>query len=638
MNLSPEDQAVGKENFCAAIGSDAFLPPDESGRREFLQKRIEEGLAIDDIPGYAYFGYESSVGEGGPVRVGVIGTGDEGSVLIGAINPDYVEVKAIADIRPYNVYRAFHGDYYSATARAVRCGLIAKYDWADEDEARRNVKVYGAYQELLENAADDGIEAVIIALPLHLHAPAAIAAMRAGLHVLTEKLMAHSVHECKEMARVAKQTGLHLATGHQRHYNILYANAVDLIARGVLGDLHYIRAQWHRSNLPGTDSWQQPMPKEAKPADAQAERLLKELDSWTKKVKELGEKLAKLEGKIENRNEKIAHLEKLNRSADAEPFRKQIVGWEKDIAGVAKDIDLWRRKVRQKQMQISDKEIVGKVEQYGYASKQIKDGQGNVVYDRPAMEELIRWRLWDRTGGGLMAELGSHQLDAASIFIAAMNDGKKQYPLSVAAASNRPVFPPDRDVDDHVYCLFEFPGPGYDPADPNKALKKIGVQYASINGNGYGGYGETVMGTKGTLLLERETDAMLWKTSATDGKTKVIVEEDKDKIWRLGLGTDDAGDPKSAAVGQMATKDAGRGYQQQIEHWAWCIRKNPDNSDPDVHPRCYPTVALGDAVIALTTNMAAREGKRIEFDKDWFDPDSDATPEGVKPDIGRYGE
>ena len=33
-----------------------------------------------------------------------------GSVLIGAINPAFVEVKAIADVRPYNVHRAFHGD------------------------------------------------------------------------------------------------------------------------------------------------------------------------------------------------------------------------------------------------------------------------------------------------------------------------------------------------------------------------------------------------------------------------------------------------------------------------------------------------------------------------------------------------
>ena len=43
-----------------------------------------------------------------------------------------------------------------------------------------------------------------------------------------------------------------------------------------------------------------------------------------------------------------------------------------------------------------------------------------------AMAELCRWRLWERTGGGLMAELGSHQLDAAGIFISALRkDGKK---------------------------------------------------------------------------------------------------------------------------------------------------------------------------------------------------------------------
>src|SRR5207237_674615 len=33
------------------------------------------------------------------------------------------------------------------------------------------------------------------------------------------------------------------------------------------------------------------------------------------------------------------------------------------------------------------------------------------------INELVRWRLYNRTGGGLMAELGSHQLDASSIFL-----------------------------------------------------------------------------------------------------------------------------------------------------------------------------------------------------------------------------
>jgi len=70
---------------------------------------------------------------------------------------------------------------------------------------------------------------------------------------------------------------------------------------------------------------------------------------------------------------------------------------------------------------------------------------GKVVYNRPAIEELIRWRLWDRTGAGLMAELGSHQLDAAGIFVHAMHKAvdpkaEKPHPLCVVAAGNRPLF------------------------------------------------------------------------------------------------------------------------------------------------------------------------------------------------------
>ena len=45
---------------------------------------------------------------------------------------------------------------------------------------------------------------------------------------------------------------------------------------------------------------------------------------------------------------------------------------------------------------------------------------------------------------------------------------------------------------------------------------------------------------------------------------------------------------------------------------------------------------MGDAVIALTTNIAIRENRRIEFKPEWFDIDSDETPEGIKPDVSKY--
>jgi predicted dehydrogenase len=578
MNLTPEQKAVGKENFHAAIGS-------QETRRDFLKQAVMAGLVSGGGLGAFYFGYRESVSD--PVRVGVIGTGDEGSVLIGAINPKFIEVKSIADIRPYNIHRAFYGDWYSDTALAARPGLIKVYEnvhgWKTETRARQDVKVYdakqGGYEALIKNAKQDGVEAVIIALPLHLHAPAALLAMQAGLHVLTEKLMAHNVGQCKEMARVAKQTNRYLATGHQRHYNILYDNAVDQIRRGLLGNLHYIRAQWHRGNMPDKDSWKQPMPKAVKPGDSLAQELLADLKSWEAKLA---------------------------------------------TATSPKEIDLWTQRVAQKKAQIADEVLKDTAGKFDYQRRQYKDAGGKVIYDRPPAEELIRWRLWDRTGGGLMAELGSHQLDAAGIFIAAAHPGgEKQLPLNVAAAANRPLFPVDRDVEDHVYCIIEFPAPGYDPKDEYARRKKIGVQYASINGNGFGGYGEVVFGTNGTLILEREQEAMLFKGSDTSSKIQVTKGDGGPT-----LDTQESGDQQSAAVGNMATQEVSRGYTEEEEHWAWCIREDPQNKDPKIQPRCHPKVALADAVIALTTNVAARKGLRIEFKKEWFDPDDPSTPEG----------
>ena len=574
MNLTPEERTIGKENFHSAIGVT---------RRDFLMGTVAAGVGSGAGLGAMYFGYEKSVGN--PVRVGFIGTGDEGSVLIGAHTPDYLEIKAIADIRPFNIHRAFHGDYSSPNTMAVRPGLMKKYDWKSEDEARKHVKVYGPYEELLD---DPDIEAVVIALPLHLHAEAAVKAMRKGKHVLTEKLMGHSVHECKEMARWSQETGKYLATGHQRHYSILYDNAVDTIKHGLLGDLHHIRAQWHRGNLPGKDSWQQPIPLEGH------------------QLKSLGEQVTKLEGSLKKTKDK-------------------------------KTRDELMAKIAQIKAQISDKDV--DAAKYGYIEKTL-EGYGS-TYKYSPLEELIRWRLWERTGGGLMAELGSHQLDAAGIFVSALQN-QKALPLSVSAVGGRHIFPLDREVDDHVYCIYEFPAKGYfhdndrskGVADPNK---KIVVTYSSINGNGFGNYGEVVMGTKGTLILEQETEVMLYAGSAT--RTSVSVSKSNGGAT---LDTTQSGGGAPAAVGQLALSGpVSRGYTEEMEHWAWCIR----NESEENKPRCHPKVALGDAVIALTTNIvtgrnrnsdaAAGESGSMSFNPAWFDIDSDETPEGVKPDLKR---
>ncbi|MDR1958422.1 MAG: Gfo/Idh/MocA family oxidoreductase [Planctomycetaceae bacterium] len=566
------------------------MTPINSGdfnRRGFLKGGVLAAAVPAAGLGAFYFSYGKS--EGNPIRVAILGTGDEGSVLLGAINPDYIQVKAIADIRPYNQYRAFHGDNESPAAQKVRAGLMAKYGWKTEYEARKHVKVYADYRDLLEKEKE--IEAVIIGLPLHLHAPAAIMAMRRGLHVLTEKLMGHSVANCKEMARTAETCHKHLATGHQRHYNILYHDAVETIKRGILGEVHYIRAQWHRGNRVGSDSWQMPMPSEIKPDDNQAKKLVGEL----------------------------ANLKKTLDSARG------------------RDIEPLLKKIAQKEAQIQDAVLTSGGSYNGTNVKSAKDyGYLDTViggeYSRPAGEELLRWRLFDRTGGGLMVELGSHQLDAASIFLTAQyqqQTGKtdKIHPLSVLVSMNRNIFGIDREVADHVTAIVEFPAHDYDPKSKVGRKRKICVQYSTINGNGFGGYGEIVYGTKGTLILAKEAESQILKSGGS--ATKVTSEV-------AALDTQASGPAQKAVAASGGGPEVSRGYKEELEHWAWCIRVNPKNQNKELQPRCTPKIAMGDAIIALVTNIAPSLGGKVAFKEEWFDPDSDETPEGTKPDLSKY--
>ncbi len=612
MHLTDEQRTIGKENFFATIGSDVT-------RRDLLKEVNATDLKSGSGLGQKFFGY-GTIDK--PVRVAVLGTGDEGQVLIDAVNPAYVQVVAIADIRPFNQYRAFHGDHSTPSALAVRQGLMKKFGWKTEVEAKEHVRVYGDYMELLEAEAkvedeEQKIEAVIIGLPLFLHAPAAIAAMKRGFHVLTEKLMAHTVANCKEMARAALEYKKHCATGHQRHYNVLYDHAVKLLQNGVLGDLHYIRAQWHRDNKPGRDSWRQPIPVAIKAEDVRKDAQ--------------GIDRGQLERDLISKERRLAALEKEKKDADAakKPFTKR------------RDLELLREQVPLAKAKVADEVLLkgGEVggftfksaEDYGYKNETLLVDGSDIPYERPAAEELIRWRLYDRTSAGLMAELGSHQLDAASIFIAAMHEGKKQYPLAVSATATRTIFPSDleaspidRDVDDHIHCVYDYAGPGYDKEDELGKQRKITVAYSSINGNGFGGYGETVFGTKGTLLIESEKEALFYDRAEVNLKTKIV----KNSRGELAVTRADEGDPLSAAIGLQATfGDVSRGYCEQIEHWAFCIRENPTADHEKDMPRCYPEVAMADAVIALTTNIAATRGETVEFQPAWFDVTSDDTPE-----------
>ena len=83
MHLTPEERELGQENYYSALSV---------SRRDFLTGAIAAGAVSGAGLGAMYFGYDKIPD---PVRVAVIGTGDDGQVLIVAHNPEYVQIVAI---------------------------------------------------------------------------------------------------------------------------------------------------------------------------------------------------------------------------------------------------------------------------------------------------------------------------------------------------------------------------------------------------------------------------------------------------------------------------------------------------------------------------------------------------------------
>ncbi|MFO0883839.1 MAG: twin-arginine translocation signal domain-containing protein [Pirellulales bacterium] len=84
MNLKPDEKATGQENYYSAVSAydgSASARPD---RRDFLKTVIATSAVAGASLGAQYFGYKSKP-MSDPLRVAVIGTGDEGSVLIQAL-------------------------------------------------------------------------------------------------------------------------------------------------------------------------------------------------------------------------------------------------------------------------------------------------------------------------------------------------------------------------------------------------------------------------------------------------------------------------------------------------------------------------------------------------------------------------
>ncbi len=552
IDLTSEQKAIGKANFHRAVGKLAEPSPSLLGlsRRQFMQGLVAAGATIP-VAAAAYFGYNNRAFAGDPLKVGLIGAGDEGAVLVNEHNKEYLRFIAYSDVRPYNQKRIFDGLRWRDgkwEPESGRRGFTALYG----RDARRNIRLYEKYEDLLKS---DEIKAVVIALPLNLHYQATMDALDHGKHVLCEKLMAYNIKQCKEMIQKAKAKGLLLAVGHQRHYSMLYAHAVEALDTGVLGDIRHIRALWHRNNV-------RPVVENGQIVTDRETGLTKYRDSWRPDILPL------------------------------------------DLARFPNDAS---------------------VGSHGFKS----------------LKELVRWRLFRRTGGGLMVELGSHQLDACSIFLGKRRD-KDVHPIAVTGNGGLHFYRDHREVEDHVYCMFEFPGKNYDKNvrhhDGRKFLANdvVMVTYSSINTSPVNVYGECVMGSKGQLIAEGERDVMLY--GASGANTAVTVTTTGGRPALDASASEDAGGPRAVETGQAALGQApSKGYREEMEHFAYCVKmwnQGMARDREDLQPRCDGKSAMADAIMALAANQAIKTQSRIVFQNAWFDPDSPTVPDWDPPAEG----
>lgn len=105
----------------------------------------------------------------------------------------------------------------------------------DKTAETYTVPGFTEYQDLIDSGLAD---AVIIATPHYFHPPIGIAAMKKGIHVLSEKPVAVTVSAADEMNRVAEETGVKFAVMYQNRSLPIYRAARKLIEEGRLGEIY----------------------------------------------------------------------------------------------------------------------------------------------------------------------------------------------------------------------------------------------------------------------------------------------------------------------------------------------------------------------------------------------------------------
>ena len=110
-----------------------------------------------------------------------------------------------------------------------------------------SIKGYLDYREALK--APD-VDAVVIATPTAYHRDIAVAAAKAGKHILCEKPMAMTAPECADMIAAADASRVKLQIGFMRRYDRSFMLAKERIAAGEIGQVVQVKSLTHGPSVP----------------------------------------------------------------------------------------------------------------------------------------------------------------------------------------------------------------------------------------------------------------------------------------------------------------------------------------------------------------------------------------------------
>src|SRR5512133_284228 len=227
-------------------------------RRQFLGRTAATLAVLTIVPRHV-LGGPKFVPPSEKVNIAIVGCGGQGQDNARQLflQPD-AQIVALADPCEFHDLRA---SYHKAFAGRLPVKELIEKKYSEKIPGFK-VADYEDFRVMLEN--EKAIDAILCATPDHQHAYVSVTAMRQGKHVYCEKPLTHSVWEARQVARVARATGVATQMGNQGHSGDSLRITCEMIWDGVIGEVHEVHAWTSGSRnrkLTGGRPPEDPLPK-----------------------------------------------------------------------------------------------------------------------------------------------------------------------------------------------------------------------------------------------------------------------------------------------------------------------------------------------------------------------------------------